>query len=636
MAKDVSLIRIKADTNDYERSIKHAQKTWDDFTKGLGVNVGKLTGVAATIGAVTGALKVAKDAFFKNEQQLDEWGRTVKSAESLYSGFLNALNTGNISGYLQNMNNIVNAARAAYDAMDALGTFNAFNQINQAKAQTDLTNAIADFREGTGSKDAVRSAADALKNELLQRQKYEQEAYDAAVANLAAQRGVSASDLMKAMSGSYGNYQTLKNVMPTGSKTVFQSNGQFGGTTSYNVAVPANEAERLGEALRQLNDTELQSLQALGAAAQRTANEIANTDKQVARVLRGNTGGSGGSGSGGKLTNKESYVPAIGSIDEMRAKVKELQDDFNKTADQSIRGNLLVAIDEAQKHLDFISGKGLKPIQSTGYTMKVQVDSTESLEQLEGIKGYKFDPVTLTVTADTKEALEKLKELKDVLVDTSSMTHSFAPTGSLTSKLGVGVDTAKELNKIQIPSSYAKSNDNKEMVADMKSVTSSVSGILSGVTRMGIELPEELSAVFGVMQGISSILTSILTITTLINAQQTGESVLGGVLGLIGGIFGFSHGGIVKAANGMLVPGNSFSGDNLRMPIMGGNGWVGINSGELILSRSQQDSIAAQLQDGGGINIQVYGRIQGDDIILAADRTGQHRGYGQLMFGKNL
>lgn len=566
MAKDVSLIRIKADTNDYERSIKQAQKTWNDFTKGLGLNVGKLTAVGAAIGAVTGALKVVKDAFFKNEEQLDEWGRTVKSAESLYGGFLNALNTGNISGYLQNMNNIVNAARAAYDAMDALGTFNAFNQINQAKAQTNLTNAIADFREGTGSKDAVRLAADALKNELQQRQKYEQEAYDAAVSNLAAQRGVSASDLMKAMSGSYGNYQTLKNVMPTGSKTVFQSNGQFGGTTSYNVAVPANEAERLGEALRQLNDTEIQSLQALGAAAQRTANEIANTDKQVARVLRGNTGGTGSNGGNG-TSNKETYVPAIGSIDEMRAKVKDLQDEFNKTADQSIRGQLLVAIDEAQKKLDFISGKGLTPVSRY--------------------------------------------------------------SGTLSDKLGIGFDTSKELKKIE----GAELDDNdkatdttiqaiKENMNNVRDITSSVSGILNGIQNMGIEIPEEISRAFGILQTMSSVLTAILTITTLIKGEQeiqTGASIFKA-------IFPFAAGGVVHAAGGYEVPGN-YGYD--AVPAL-------LQSGELVLNKSQQGVLAASLQDSAaGRSQNLLAKVKGTDLIVMLDRAGRMTGKGELAFWKD-
>ena len=76
-------------------------------------------------------------------------------------------------------------------------------------------------------------------------------------------------------------------------------------------------------------------------------------------------------------------------------------------------------------------------------------------------------------------------------------------------------------------------------------------------------------------------------------------------------------------AEGGIVPGNSFSGDNLRISD------YGINSGELILSRSQQDSIAAQLtgddgQASGGGSIR-----DGRDAIPGCEQhpaaTGQGR-----------
>ena len=59
----------------------------------------------------------------------------------------------------------------------------------------------------------------------------------------------------------------------------------------------------MGEALRSLNDTELKELQALGAQAYRTGEEIAQIDKQMARVLNGRqtgSSGSGGTGGGGR------------------------------------------------------------------------------------------------------------------------------------------------------------------------------------------------------------------------------------------------------------------------------------------------------------------------------------------------
>ena len=277
----------------------------DKFT----VNIDAIKLFNVGMQAAEGVLNVAKDAFFNNEEQLDEWGRVVESSHSLYTGFLNALNTGDISGYLSNINQIVQAARDAYDALDNLGTYNAFNQINVERTRTNMTESIADYRGGKGSKDTVKAAGEAYKKELQDRKRLENEAYLAAVKRVAAERGVSAKDLTDALSGTYGHYQDLKNVQPTGKRTVTIGGGILGGSSSYQTSFAQTPQERLGEALRHLNDTELQSLQALGAQAQRTGNEIAQVDKQLTRVLNGRQPGAAGgttTRTGGSRTPKQS------------------------------------------------------------------------------------------------------------------------------------------------------------------------------------------------------------------------------------------------------------------------------------------------------------------------------------------
>ena len=277
----------------------------DKFT----VNIDAIKLFNVGMQAAEGVLNVAKDAFFNNEEQLDEWGRVVESSHSLYTGFLNALNTGDISGYLSNINKIVQAARDAYDALDALGTYNAFNQINVERTRTNMTESIADYRGGKGSKDTVKAAGEAYKKELQDRKRLENKAYLAAVKRVAAERGVSAKDLTDALSGTYGHYQDLKNVQPTGKRTVTIGGGILGGSSSYQTSFAQTRQEKLGEALRHLNDTELQSLQALGAQAQRTGTEIAQVDKQLTRVLNGRQPGAAGgttTRTGGSRTPKQS------------------------------------------------------------------------------------------------------------------------------------------------------------------------------------------------------------------------------------------------------------------------------------------------------------------------------------------
>lgn len=566
MAKDIALVRIKADTNDYERNIRQAQKTFDSFAKGIGVNVGKFTGVAAAIGAVSAALKVAKDAFFNNEEQLDEWGRTVKSAKSLYSGFLSALNTGNISGYLKNMSNIVNAAREAYDALDALGTYNAFNQLNMGQARTNLTDAMADFREGSGSKEAVQAAASAYKKELHDRMQLEQSAYEAAVKEVAAKRGVNDADLLKTLTGSYGDYETLKNTKLTGTAYKMQSNGMFGGTTMVQTAVAANDTERLGQALRGLNDTELKDLQALGAAAKQTANEIAQTDRQLARILRGNSGSTGGSGGKGGKTDKETYIPLADSIDAQIAKVKELQDAFNKTADQSVRGRLIVAIDEATNHLNFMQGKGIEPLSS---------NISGSLAEHLGIKTPDFSKIKIE-----GDDLEKLQEMANA--GKAAETSWDAALGSI-SGLGSAL-AAIEDPAVKVLGIIAQA---------IATVALSFAQALSKDTKLGV---------FGWIAAAAAGTAAMVSTISAIKSATAGSYEQGGI-----------------------VPGNSFTGDNLT---------ANVNSGELILNRAQQNTLAAQLRQGYSNNMHLTATIKGTDIQLALNNTSRQQGRGTYVTAK--
>ena len=71
-------------------------------------------------------------------------------------------------------------------------------------------------------------------------------------------------------------------------------------------------------------------------------------------------------------------------------------------------------------------------------------------------------------------------------------------------------------------------------------------------------------------------------------------------------------------ASGGIVPGSSFSGDNLT---------ANVNSGELILNRAQQESVASQLQNNSPMgNIQVSGKLSGKDIVFAISNYQREKG----------
>ena len=118
-------------------STKNTGGIMDQLTSKLTVNIDAFKLLNVGVSAAKAALDVAKDAFFANEAAVDEWGRTMQSAQGLYEGFLNALNTGDISGYLSRMDEIMRAARAAYDELDKLGTMKTIQAPQISAQQTE-------------------------------------------------------------------------------------------------------------------------------------------------------------------------------------------------------------------------------------------------------------------------------------------------------------------------------------------------------------------------------------------------------------------------------------------------------------------------------------------------------------------
>ena len=106
------------------------------------------------------ALDVAKDAFFASEANVDEWGRTIQSAQSLYEGFLNAINNSDISGYLSRMDEIVAAAREAYNEMDRLGTLQTIQkpEISRQQAEVDRLRTMIQTGRWIDASDGRKSA----------------------------------------------------------------------------------------------------------------------------------------------------------------------------------------------------------------------------------------------------------------------------------------------------------------------------------------------------------------------------------------------------------------------------------------------------------------------------------------------
>jgi hypothetical protein len=246
----------------------------------------------------------------------------------------------------------------------------------------------------------------------------------------------------------------------------------------------------------QLQD-QIKAIEQLRAAYMKGAESILNP---VAAVTGGTGGGGAGGGKSGKLTDKETYIPAIGSIDEMTAKVKDLQDALNQTGDQTVRGILLVQLQRANEELERMKGNGMELLgRGSGGSL---------VEQL-GFSSYDYDKKNIKLQSASVQSNRREESAGQIL---------------------------------------------QKSMSNFDKMTGGINGILSGVEQLGVEIPEGLQQMMSGIQGLMSIvqgITSILLVIEALNKAQTASSFLPF----------FAGGGVVRAANGFEVPGNHFSGD---------------------------------------------------------------------------
>ena len=592
MAKSDILVKFKAETQQYDANVAKAKKQIQDFAQSnytaggaLKQMTGQLVASAAKYAswgaAVAGAMKLAKDAFFANEQQLDEWGRTVKSAESLYDGFLNSLNTGDISGFLSNIDQIVRAARNAYGAMDELGTFNAFNQRRMAQVRRDFSQSMADYRMGEGSKENVTQAAEAYKKELRDLAAKQEEAYNKAIEDLALKRGVSTEGLRSVLTGTYDQYKAAKGVSMSGSRpqVQFLGPGNYAiGTESYAV----NDVEKLGEMLKNLNDTELQSIQALGAAADTTGEQIASIDRQLARVTNGRGSGKGGGGGGSGKTslvnagiNNLSAMSGLGgtttSMAGLTARRSDLQGQLRGATDMFTARDVQAQLDKVNQLI-----KAQPLALQLGISEEAMANIIEQMSKL----GDNIEPIKITVSKESLKEIEK---------DGKDVSKSWNNAASVIRSVGGALET------IEDPAGKITSI-----------IAQAIANIVGGY-----------AAAIGKEGGMSA------NIWVFLASAAAALVEMGVAVATVKKQAHYSEGGIVK--------GTSYSGDN----ILANGGTIGINAGELVLNRAQQNNLASQLTDTGR-NLRLEAVIDGDKLRLVMNNSINRRGRGEIVTSRTF
>jgi len=520
------------------------------------------------LNAAKAALDVAKDAFFASEQNVDEWAGVVAASESVYEGFLTAINNGDISGYLGRIDQIVKAAREAYNELDRLGTMKTIQAPSMSKQEAENNRmrmmimtgryiAPADGRKASMangtllSPEQIRSIEQKLQNGMktitsLTKNELDQtgKAIDAYYKKLAVQNGMSLSEFRQGtssmaefdkrvagarkydewqMAHSYVDQSTGRLIAPrTGNPYT-----QYAGWNNFRVDKQGqNSYNDLINLIKQQQQQTNQLYSTIGQSY-RTINRAEGI------TVKGIMGGGGGHSGGGSGSTFDISKIAFNPKDSGVVKPSDFIETPSVWAD----------------YADAIKGT----FDTIGDSMNNLTEWTKD-----------FDPYT-----------EKMKEMTKAA---RQQQMAFSMAGQAATNFGAA------LAGLDDPAAKAAGT-----------VISAIANIALGfgqaVAQAGSMGPWAWLAY--VAAGTAALATTISTVHSLT---------------------GYASGGEIK--------GNSYSGDNI--PIMA-------NAGEIILNRAQQANVAQGLQGGMPGNINLQAVASGEQLWFVMNNHTKRKGWGEIV-----
>ena len=561
----------------------------DSLSEKFGMSVKSLAGWGTALAAGKEALDVAKDAFFASEETVDEWGRVMDSSKSLYEGFLTALNTGDISGYLSRIDSIVQAARAAYNELDRLGTMKTIQAPQMSAQQTENERMRMMIQTGRyiapvdGRKASMQNGQLLTPEQITRIEKQLQggmqkvvslvgnevaqtgRAIDAVYNRQAQELGMSLKEFRKGTSSmaefdkrmaGYDQYQQWRAAHTTidqqsGREIVARGNPyeQFAKWGTFRV-----DGDRYNDLVKLIQQRDQQAGQAYSMQSQayRTMNRAEGV------TIRQIMGGGDGSGRSGVRSGNGFNIASIA---------------FNPISDESFK------FDPSQ----YAKESGLRP---------------------ENILGPS----------------DEWENYKDVITDS----------------IGGISDAMNNLSFDNFQESYEQTNKGIEKLTDtatQNKMAMSLAGQAVNAFSSALSSMEDPGAKAAgmVMQALGSIALGFAQAAAAKDTVASGWAWLAWVaagLGAMATAISTVH-SLTGFAEGGIVGGNSFSGDNLY-----GGPDAMVNSGELVLNKAQQGNLASQLSGNGMQNIKVAGKIKGTDIILSIDRSLKLEGKQLLTWGR--
>ena len=552
----------------------------------FGMNIEQLTKFGGVLGATSVALKTAKDAFFASETNVDNWGRTVAASEGIYDSFLQTLNNGDFSGFLSRIGEVISKAHDAYNALDELNTRMTIINPERTRLQarsTELKAIIrrqgADSEAGVKAKNELRQIEGMLSQAFKTESQLNMNAFKAQVDKKLADAGIKLGkkdyDFLMRTFSSDASFMAMKRGAKGSQGSDYIAGGSYDEGSTYKY-----DTRNMNQKLLDLfTDEWRKENSALLNAAFSAKGAAASTMLSDARYLKEGGGGSGGSSGRG------------GSIKTDQTELQKNQQTINELTQEYVN----------------ISDNANEATRARQEEIRQEIQLLEQRNNL--LKLY------------AEQAQGKLQggDVQTTGLGSGSFWGSFKAM-----KIeGLSEDQMEKVRK-GMASMNQTANDSKKSFQGAASAVSAMGNALGSIKDPGVQIMGMIG------QAIASIALGFAQASAKegkggiwywIAATAAGLATMIATISSIHSATGYAQGGIVQ--------GNSYSGDNLY-----GGPDAMVNAGELVLTKAQQSTLASQLQGGGLQNMNIAGRIKGTDIILSIDRSLKLEGKQLLTWGR--
>lgn len=598
---------------------------------GFNGSMGSLIGVVGKFGGILGVAVSAGEAFNKmiNSSQAlgDSFAAAQQQVNTVVDNFFQSLASGDFSPFLNGIDNLINRAKDAYDAMDSLWNMAQSFDVQNARTNNQFQKNLLEIRKLKGSKDPndqKRIKELTAENERIIKQQASgaNKLWDQTIKGLQMKIMSGTGMRVKASGGLIGSILE-SDINDSGNRKKFAAQyqkflderakldekankrqgewtlGKYGANyrnesialeKKYGQAIVANYL------LNRLNDDELKAINdqyKQGLAYQGQA--IANASKMLRYTKDTNSAASGGSKGGGNKgggINKPQY--AEGSVGYYQQLIRDLEEKKKLQIDSSEIDKINKEIIKAKYNLSELLNP-TKKLGTENTTFKANVSFADSMntnkKDLEGF--LKRDPIKIPLDKTFKESFDEFGDKAGQITDTifnfdgvisnmESLSNAISEganawevftgvlqTGmSIISTISSALQTLTMLQELfgttaTVAAEQSAAASEVEAAAATTNTVAKSGEAIAGATASGAKMPFPLNLV-AIAAGVAAVIAA---------------------LSMISGAF----------AEGGIVGGNSYSGDNLL---------ARVNSGEMILNGHQQKNLFDLLDRGttGGAN----------------------------------